>query len=203
MLRDAPRGPATPRESIWRQRLTKKFSSKKATFCVSTSSAPSNWRCVSSVRTGSGLASISFRRTIIRIGRRSRIARLLIWRPRGVLSEGLVNKILMFVGDQEGKLGRSFNRFTDMSALSAVDLSFRYVFHVALYRRLSRVGRETVKSAFLVRDPTLSRYVKLHALMTDHSPLEVAIFEKYEAAARCLGVPLELLMAPTPAKRTS
>jgi hypothetical protein len=129
--------------------------------------------------------------------------RLFIWRPRGVLDEAVVNKILVFLGDQEGKLSRAFNRFTDMSALKAVDLAFRYVFQVALYRRLSRAGRETVKSAFLVRDPALSRYVKLHALMTDHSPLKVAIFKEYEAAAKWLGVPLELLIAPTPAKRAS
>ena len=120
-----------------------------------------------------------------------------------MLSEGIVNRILMFVVDQEGKFGRAFNRFTDMSALSAVDLSFKYVFHVALYRRLSRIGREIVKSAFLVRDPALSRYVKLHALMTDHSPLKVAIFEEYEAAAKWLAVSLELLIAPIPAKRAS
>jgi len=79
-------------------------------------------------------------------------ARLLVWRPRGVLDEALVNNILAFVVDQEGKFGRSFNRFTDMSALDAVDLTFKCVFQFALYRRLSRAGREVVKSAFLVTD---------------------------------------------------
>jgi len=100
---------------------------------------------------------------------------------------------LAFVVDQEAKFGREFNRFIDMSALDAVDLSFKCVFHVALYRRLSRVGRETVKSAFLVRDPAMARYGKLHALMTGHSPLKVAMFEEYEAATKWLGVPIEIL----------
>jgi hypothetical protein len=62
-------------------------------------------------------------------------ANLFIWRPRGVLSEALVNKIIVFVREQEDTLGRSFNRFTDLSALDAVDLNFDYVFHIALYRR--------------------------------------------------------------------
>jgi hypothetical protein len=119
--------------------------------------------------------------------------RLFIWRPRGVLDEALVNNILAFVVDQEGKFGRPFNRFTDMSALDAVDLTFKYVFHFALHRRLSRVGRETVKSAFLVTAPEIARYIKLHALMTDHSPLQVSIFTEPEAAAKWLGVPAELL----------
>lgn len=120
-------------------------------------------------------------------------ASLFIWRPRGVLDEAVVNKILTFVADQENKLGRPFNRFTDMSALNGVDLNFKYVFHVALYRRLSRAGRETVKSAFLVTDPEIGHYIKLHAIMTDHSPLKVAMFEELEAAAKWLSVPVERL----------
>ena len=120
-------------------------------------------------------------------------ARLFVWRPHGVFDEGLVNKILAFVADQEGKFGRPFNRFTDTSALDAVDLSFKYIFHVALYRRLSRVGRETVKSAFLVTDPEIAHYIKLHAILTDHSPLQVAMFEEHAAAAKWLSVPVELL----------
>ncbi len=122
-------------------------------------------------------------------------ASLFIWRPHGVLNEAAVNKILVFVGDQEAKFGRPFNRFTDMSALDAVDLTFRYVFHIALYRRLSRAGREVVKSAFLVIDPDIARYVKMHAILTDHSPLKVAMFEKVEAAAKWLGAPVEKLRA--------
>ena len=75
-------------------------------------------------------------------------ANLFIWRPRGVLSEALVNNIIVFVREQEETLDRSFNRFTDLSALDAVDLNFDYVFHIALYRRLSYAGGK-VKSAFL------------------------------------------------------
>jgi hypothetical protein len=118
---------------------------------------------------------------------------LLIWRPRGVLDEAIVNKILTFVVDQESKLGRPFDRFTDMSALNAVDLTFEYVFHVALYRRLSRAGREVVKSAFLVTDPEIAHYIKLHAIMTDHSPLKVSMFKERDAAAQWLGVPIGIL----------
>ncbi len=124
-------------------------------------------------------------------------ASLFIWRPQGVLNEAAVNKILVFVADQEAKFGRPFNRFTDMSALNAVDLSFKYVFHIALYRRLSRAGREVVKSAFVVTDLEVARIVKLHAIMTDHSPLKVAMFEDYEAAAEWLDIPVDKLRTQT------
>jgi hypothetical protein len=118
---------------------------------------------------------------------------LFIWRPRGVLNEGLVNNIIVFVRKQEETLGRPFNRFTDLSALDAVDLNFDYVFHIALYRRLSYAGSK-VKSAFYVSSPDAKHYAKLHALLTDQTPLQVSIFTDREAAAKWLGIPIELLM---------
>jgi hypothetical protein len=121
-------------------------------------------------------------------------ANLFIWRPRGVLSEALVNQIIVFVREQEETLGRSFNRFTDLSALDAVDLNFNYVFHIALYRRLSYAGGK-VKSAFYVSSSDAEHYAKLHALLTDYSPLQVSVFTEREAAAKWLGVPVELLTA--------
>jgi hypothetical protein len=39
--------------------------------------------------------------------------------------------------------------------------------------------------------------------MTDHSSLNVEMFEEREAAAEWLGVPFELLTAPTPTERMS
>src|SRR5207302_10659861 len=68
-------------------------------------------------------------------------------------------------------------------------------FHVALHRRLSYAGREPVKSAFYVTDPQAAHLVRIHALMTDQSPLNVEMFEELEAAAKCLGVPVKSLMA--------
>ena len=119
-------------------------------------------------------------------------ANLFIWRPRGVLNEALVNNIIVFVREQEKTLGRSFNRFTDLSALDAVDLNFNYVFHIALYRRLSYAGAK-VKSAFYVSSSDAAHYAKLHALLTDYSPLQVSIFTDRGAAAKWLDVPVESL----------
>src|SRR6476620_6114974 len=92
---------------------------------------------------------------------------LLLWKPTGLLSEKTVNAITAFVGEQEALSDGNQLRFIDTTALTAVELNFRYVFHVALYRRLSRQGRPPIRSAFLVREPTLEHYFKLHALLTD------------------------------------
>jgi len=37
-------------------------------------------------------------------------------------------------------------------------------------------------------------YAKLHAMLTDYSPLHVALFTDRAAAAKWLGVPLEALL---------
>jgi hypothetical protein len=121
---------------------------------------------------------------------------LLLWKPRGVLNERIVNQIIAFVRDEEAKSDANKLRFIDSSELTAVDLNFRYVFHVALYRRMSRIGRPTIKSAFYVEDPAFEHYFKLHALLTDHSPLQVRLFKEREDAAKWLNVPVESLQAP-------
>jgi len=58
---------------------------------------------------------------------------------------------------------------------------------------MSRAGRPSIKSAFFIMDPALAHYFKLHALLTDHSPLQVKLFEEKEQAAKWLGVPMESL----------
>ena len=119
---------------------------------------------------------------------------LLLWKPSGLLNEKVVNKIIAFIRDEEAKLDANKLRFIDTTDLKAVDLNFRYVFHVALYRRISRRGRSEIRSAFLVQDPGFTHYFKLHALLTDHSSLHARLFDKAEAAAEWLGVPVESLM---------
>jgi hypothetical protein len=121
---------------------------------------------------------------------------LLIWRPRDILDEKAVNEILAFIRDQEAKSDANELRFIDTTELTAVDLNFHYVFHVALYRRLSRQGRPSLKSAFLIKDQAFAHYFKLHALLTDHSPLQVRLFEEEKAAVKWLSVPIDSLRPP-------
>lgn len=118
----------------------------------------------------------------------------MVWEPRGVLDEKAVNQVLAFLGTEETTSQTPFNRFTDLTALDVIDLNFDYVFHVAIYRRLTYGGRTAVKSALLVKSKESAHYSKLHALLTDHSPLHVRIFEEREAAAEWLEVPVDLLL---------
>src|SRR5690349_7682085 len=104
--------------------------------------------------------------------------RLLAWRPRGVVNEAAVTQIMALIEDLEAKYEEPFNRFTDSTAAEAIDLNFEYVFHIALFRRLSSAGRQPVKSAILVASLALTHYSKLHAVLTKRSSIEVNIFEQ-------------------------
>jgi len=121
---------------------------------------------------------------------------LLVWRPSGVLNEGAVNQVITFVGKKETEPGAVYLRFSDLSGLDSVELNFKYVFHVALYRRLTYANRPNVKSAFLVTDADALHYVKLHGVLTDHSALTVKHFEDYDDAAKWLEVPVQSIRPP-------
>jgi hypothetical protein len=118
---------------------------------------------------------------------------LLVWKPHGILDQELVNEIVAFVEAAEEGAQKPFNRFADLSALDAVDLNFNFVFHIALHRRLAFASHPPVKTAFYVTSPDTTHYIKLHAMLTDHSPLHVSLFTERAAAAKWLGVPVEAL----------
>jgi hypothetical protein len=123
---------------------------------------------------------------------------LIIFRPRGVLDEAAVNKAISILGDLEAELKEPFNRFSDTLEADAVDLNFRYIVHVSLYRRLTYSGRTPIKSALLGTNETIIHYAKLHALLTQGSPINFRVFEKREDAAEWLGVPIERLEPNAP-----
>jgi hypothetical protein len=122
---------------------------------------------------------------------------LLVYRPRGLLNEKTVNKIIRVVGDLERSLKEPFNRFSDTLGHDEVELNFRYVIQVSLYRRLSYANRPPIKSAILANDSTIIHYGRLHALLTQGSSINVRIFQDRQEAAQWLGVPIERLTAET------
>ena len=120
-------------------------------------------------------------------------ARLFVWRPRGVLDETALNEVLGYLEDFEAKLQAPFNRFTDTLAAHEVELNFKYIIQVSLHRRVAYAGRPPVKSAILATDATAVHYGRLHAVLTQGSPIKVLVFQNREDAARWLAVPTELL----------
>ena len=118
---------------------------------------------------------------------------LFVYRPIGLMSEESVNKIVSVIEDLETKVQEPFNRFFDTLGHDEVELNFRNVIQISLHRRLSYAGRPPIKSAILATDSTIIHYGKLHAVLTQGSPINVRIFIDRNEAAKWLGVSLDLL----------
>jgi len=119
--------------------------------------------------------------------------RLLIYRPRGLVNEAAVNKIISVIEELEATLKEPFNRFSDTLAADEVELNFKYVIQVSLHRRLAYAGHPPVKSAILATDSTMIHYGKVHALLTQGSPIKVRLFQDRSEVAKWLNVPIERL----------
>ena len=124
------------------------------------------------------LAGVSFRRDL----------NLFIWQPRGILDEPHVEKILAALEKAEDEAEQPFDRYTDLSRLDAVELSFDYVFRVSLYRRALYLNRSPVKSAFYVVNRSTAEVALTHAAVTAESSLQVMVYLRKSDAARWLGV---------------
>jgi hypothetical protein len=120
---------------------------------------------------------------------------LLIYRPKGLINEAAVNKIIAVIEEIEAASTEPFNRFSDASEVHEVELNFQYVIQVSLHRRLTHKGRAPVKSAILARDATLIHYARLLAVITQGSSIKIQVFQDRQEAAQWLSVPLELLAA--------
>lgn len=118
---------------------------------------------------------------------------LLIYRPHGVIDEAAVKRVVDVLENLEANLQRPFNRFSDTLAADEVELNFKYVIQVSLCRRLSYAGHPPVKSAVLATDSTMIHYARLHALLTQGSPINVRVFKDRQEAANWLGLPIERL----------
>jgi hypothetical protein len=121
--------------------------------------------------------------------------RLFIHRPRGLLNEATINQVVAALEDLEAKLQEPFNRFLDTLAADEVELNFKYVIQVSLHRRLFYAGHPPVKSAILATDSTIIHYARLHAVLTQGSPINVRVFQDRNEAAKWLGVPVERVAA--------
>jgi hypothetical protein len=124
--------------------------------------------------------------------------RLLVWKPRGLLNDAAVSKVMSSLEDLEAKLQDPFNRFSDTLAADEVELNFQYIIQVSLHRRLSYAGHPPVKSAILATDSTMIHYGKMHAVLTQGSPIKVRVFQDRNEVAQWLAVPIERLSAERP-----
>lgn len=128
---------------------------------------------------------------------------LLVYRPRGSLDRVAINKIASVIGELEFTLKNPFNRFLDTTSAEVVDLNLEYIRGVSLYRRRFYGNRPTMKTAILATDSAVVEYGRLHASLTEDSPINVRVFQDRNEAAQWLGVPTELVAAKGATRKTT
>ena len=121
--------------------------------------------------------------------------RLMVYRPRGILTEDRLVSVVEFLEKVEDQASQPFHRFTDLSKLDALDIEFKSIIRLSLHRRLTYGQHTPIKSAFYVTSPAAARVVRVHVLLTDHSPLVVKMFEELPPVAKWLDVSINLLQA--------
>jgi hypothetical protein len=119
--------------------------------------------------------------------------RLLVYRPKGLINEAEINRVIGVIEGIEAASQEPFNRFSDTSETHEVELNFQYVIRVSLHRRLLHKGRAPVKSAILATDTTIIHYARLLALLTEGSSIKVRVFQDRNEAAQWLGESVERL----------
>ena len=127
--------------------------------------------------------------------------RLMVFRPTGIVTEKVVDRIVAFLEEAEKLAAKPFNRYSDLSQLKAIELDYRYVLRVALHRRSTYAKYPPVKSAFYVTGDEAAQIVEIHATVSDYSPLQVVMFRQVEAAADWLGVTVDDLQMTVGATR--
>ena len=116
--------------------------------------------------------------------------RLLTWHPRGLFGDALADKIVTVVGVEESVEKEPFNRYTDFSGLTRVQLKVGHVFDVAKQRR---TVAQPVKSAFFSDTSVGLGIAKMYEALMEDAIIQVRAFRERAAVAEWLGVPLEIL----------
>jgi hypothetical protein len=117
--------------------------------------------------------------------------RLVTWHPSGILTNDRADEMVEFLECAEKLEGKPFNRYTDMSGYTKVEIGLDHI--VRLARRRRGYKGEPVRSAFYaVRLLSLSIASMYEELMCG-SKIQVCTFRDRTAAAQWLGVPATLL----------
>jgi len=117
------------------------------------------------------------------------------WFPEGVLDYTMAARMIRFVGFDEWIIDEPFNRFGNLSKLSAIHLDFIELADIAAKRREAYKGELPVKTAFLATSAAAYGVARMFAALMEPSPIAVQVFRNAKDAAEWLGVPVEALRA--------
>jgi hypothetical protein len=115
--------------------------------------------------------------------------RLVICRPRGVLTEKHAAQLLTFLIPLERSDPEPFNRLLDLTLVDDIELSSTIVPLYAMARQDSTKHRPPFRTAIIASEHPAATAALLYASLMKGSKIEVRVFDNASLAAAWLGVP--------------
>ena len=121
--------------------------------------------------------------------------RLITWFPQGVLTNDRADELVEFLELAEKHEGKPFNRYTDMSGYTQIDIGLDHIIRLARRRRKDYRGAP-VRSAFYAVRLLSVGIARMYEELMCGSKIQVCTFRDRSEAASWLGVPGEILTPP-------
>ena len=121
--------------------------------------------------------------------------RLITWFPDGVLTNERADQMVEFLESAEKHEGKPFNRYTDMTGYTRIDLGLDHIIRLARRRRKDYTGGP-VRSAFYAVRLLSVGIARMYEELMCGSKIQVCTFRDRTEAATWLGVSGELLIPP-------
>ncbi|QIF05332.1 hypothetical protein [Roseimicrobium sp. ORNL1] len=121
--------------------------------------------------------------------------RLVTWFPEGALTDERADQIVDFLEMAEQVEGQSFDRYTDMTGHTRIQIGLDHVVRIA--RRRLRYPGPPVKSAFFATRTISLSIARMYAELMEGSRIQVCTFRERAAAANWLSVPEAILQPPS------
>ena len=117
--------------------------------------------------------------------------RLLAWHPRGIFDEQMADVVIEVLEIEEILSSRPFNRYSDLSLFTEIQLKMDHVFKLAERRR---TAGETVRSAFFADTIVGLTIARMYESLMAGAIIQVRAFSRREQAAEWLNVPVSVLL---------
>lgn len=116
------------------------------------------------------------------------------WYPVGTLDGAMAREMVNYLGFEEVVSEEPFDRFSDLSGLTAIHLDFIELVDLAATRRAAYDDGPPVKSAILAPDRPAYAVARMFAALMEPSPIDVRVFRTTGEAGEWLGVPVDVLL---------
>jgi hypothetical protein len=120
---------------------------------------------------------------------------LLICKPRGRVTDDLMNDTITCLACYQQINALRFNRFHDFRDVTGVDLHFGDMVNLATRERERRKGLAPVKACFLVSNPVVFGTLRIYQTLAEEARVEVHVSYNISQLARVLGVDEAVLAA--------